>query len=228
MRYLATFVLIRRHPIRALGCLFYGLFAFVMLVTRPLPAFSSLHVPVEAPHAALWNHAYQTIPFLWRSGRQIVLHEVTLEEMERIVTRMGGKMEETTGDDSIVDGCYEAGGDRESDPAIISLVDSLRGEEAEFVFTHEYGHFVWDEFLSDAQRGRYARLWRLQRRDGHLVTHYAADSEEEGFAEAFAHFIRKPGLLKLKDARSYQFLQELTAVRRAHLKNNRDPEALPA
>ena len=41
------------------------------------------------------------------------------------------------------------------------------------------------------------------------MTEYAGDSDEEGFAEAFAYFIRKPGILRRLDGRSSIFMTEM-------------------
>ena len=44
---------------------------------------------------------------------------------------------------------------------------------------------------------------------GHrLITAYAADSVVEGFAEAFAHYLRRPWLLRRRDIDSEEFLEE--------------------
>ncbi len=99
----------------------------------------------------------------------------------------------------------------------ISLRETLHGDQAAFVFAHEYGHYVWEDLLTESQRANYGRLWRIQKRARHLVTAYARDSVEEGFAEAFAHYLRKPSLLRKRDARSSAFLADLLTHTRPHL-----------
>ena len=132
--------------------------------------------------------------------------------MERLAADLSGEDVDRS-DNSVVDGCYQNDGIAEGGAPIITLRDTLRGEQAGLVFTHEYAHFLWDEMLSDAQRARYTRLWRTQKRAHHLVTEYAQASEEEGFADSFAYFARRPALLHKRDAASAQFLRDLSAAR---------------
>jgi hypothetical protein len=53
------------------------------------------------------------------------------------------------------------------------------------------------------------RIWEQQRRNRSLVSEYAEDSVEEGFAEAFAHLLRKPERLHRRDPLSEAFLNDL-------------------
>lgn len=112
-------------------------------------------------------------------------------------------------DDSVVDGYYHEGSRNSSESPTITLRRSMPEEEAAFVFTHEYGHFIWYKKLNSEQRAEYSRIWRQLKRNGGLITRYAGDCVEEGFAEAFAYFVRKPARLKTNDARSYRFLSDI-------------------
>jgi FPC/CPF motif-containing protein YcgG len=76
---------------------------------------------------------------------------------------------------------------------------------------------IWDEVLTRNDRREYGSIWSSQRRRRSLVTEYAADSVEEGFAEAIAAYIRTPEKLRRRDLDSWQFVDDL-----AHL--NPDPE----
>src|SRR5205807_9417310 len=96
-----------------------------------------------------------------------------------------------------------------NDIPTITLRRTMPEDEAAFVFTHEFGHFVWYKILTRQQRTDYMSLWRSLKRSGELVTRYAGDSDEEGFAEAFAHFLRKPSRLRSLDPRSYRFLSNI-------------------
>ncbi len=158
----------------------------------------------------VWKKVYARISAVWKAKQKLDVREISGREMARIV-------EQTQGDDgnrdqngdTVVDGCYQNRRESEDDTARIYLSDALRGEEAALVFAHEYGHFVWDELLNDRQRDSYYLLWREQKKMEHLVTEYAAESEEEGFAEAFSYFLRKPDVLQKRDPASAKFLRSL-------------------
>jgi hypothetical protein len=185
-----------------------------LLLCSASAAFAALRVADSAPHALLWRRLYDRMPDFWKSERAVVVQEVSRAEMERLVARTGGYSGSHAHDNSVVDGCYQPNGEDENSPATITLRETLRGDEAALVFTHEYGHFAWEERLSEAQRACYRRLWREQKRARHLVTRYAGDSQEEGFAEAFAYFLQKPAALRRRDPRSWQFLNDLSTQAR--------------
>lgn len=176
-----------------------------------VPSDASLHVRDDAPHAEQWFRLYDELPDVWKTRRVIKLRELPLRDMERLIAKLNGD-DADKHDDSIVDGCYQSG-DEDEDTPIITVCDSLRGEQAGLVFTHEYGHFVWDEMLTNSERAHYTRIWRAQKRAHHLVTEYARDSDEEGFAEAFAYFLRKPAQLQKRDPASLQFCRDLLESR---------------
>ncbi len=188
----------------------HSLIALTALAGALYPAHAVLKVSTEAPRAALWQQLYDHMPTWWKSKHTVVLREVTDEEMDRLVAedqhRSPSSLQD---DDSVVDGYYQCAGDDGSIP-VITLRRTLRADAAELVFTHEYGHFVWDEKLTADERGEYRRLWVHQRRAHHLVTEYAADSPEEGFAEAYAYFIRRPAILERRDEDSYKYFQTVT------------------
>lgn len=163
-------------------------------------------------HASLWKRIYVHIPSAWKAERAVYVREVSDGEMERLVARFEGQNDQN---DSVVDGCYQGGIPREGSMAHITLRDTLRGENAGLVFTHEYGHYVWSEILTAPERARYRRIWREQLREGSLITSYAAESEEEGFAESFSYYIRKSATLRHTDYRSWQFLDNVQADREA-------------
>lgn len=185
---------------------------------RPISAAASLRIAEGSPHASLWRRLYEKMPAPWKTDRAILVEEVSDAEMEGLVARSGEA--NRADDDSVVDGCFIDGGENEGDPARITLRETLEGEEAGLVFTHEYGHFVWDSLLTNSQRTRYQRLWKTQKRAGHLVTEYAGDSEEEGFAEAFAYYLRKPETLRHSDEASWQFLHGLLTAKEARARGN--------
>jgi hypothetical protein len=178
--------------------------AVLALPARQAPA--AIDVDPNAPRADMWRKLAAGIPERWRSRQEIVVHEITGSSLESLVRTLGTVDDQGAEDPSSVDGCYQsAHGDQ---PATITLRSDMPRSEATFVFTHEYGHFVWEKELSEDQRAHYRRIWHAQRAAGHLVSDYAASEDEEGFAEAFAHYLRSPAKLKRRDARSWRFLVE--------------------
>jgi hypothetical protein len=171
------------------------------------PAYAQLRFRADTQHGGLWRRVYGELPEAWKARQVVYVREITDSEMDRFVERFEGPNDRKS--DSIVDGCYQADPASDEMAGRITLRRSLRGENAALVFTHEYGHYVWANVLSGADRLHYRRIWREQKRSGELVTEYAADSDEEGFAEAFAYFIRRPKALRRADARSWRFLTEL-------------------
>ncbi len=177
------------------------------------PADAALRMDTGSLHAPIWRKVYNDLPASWRSDKPIRVEEITDLAMAQL-TAEGDSGRNGHGDaESVVDGCFRQSDDRDDSP-IITLRESLRGEDAELVFAHEYSHFIWDEKLTDTQRRSYTALWRAQKRAGHLVTRYAADSVEEGFAEAASFFLRRPSVLRSRDPASGRFL---TGVLRAEM-----------
>ena len=160
----------------------------------------------DAAHGSLWRNLYSRLPVAWKARELVYVREVTDDDMDRFVERFEGP---NSKDNSIVDGCYQANRASDDTAGQITLRQSLRGENAALVFVHEYGHYVWSSVLTNGDRARYHRVWREQKRTRNLVTEYAGDSDEEGFAEAFAYFIRKPGILRRLDSRSSTFMTEM-------------------
>lgn len=182
------------------------LLLFVSASSRAYSLYPPLRINRYAPHASQIQKVFDRIPLIWKSPRRVLVQEVSAIEMDRMLARNGMTRPRTSED---VDGCYHGGGVDKEEPALITLRESLRTDESEAVFVHEFGHLVWDELITREQRSRYQRLWQEQRRSRHLVTVYAGENVEEGFAEAFGHFLRKPELLRKRDARSWQFLSDL-------------------
>lgn len=73
---------------------------------------------------------------------------------------------------------------------------------------HEYGHYVWFDLLSKSDRKRYKAIYDKQKAAHKLITGYAAENVEEGFAEAFAADTNAPLSLLHQDPLSYRFLAE--------------------
>lgn len=73
-------------------------------------------------------------------------------------------------------------------------------------FAHEYGHYVWFDLLTQDDRKRYKAIYEHQKSAHRLITDYAGESLEEGFAEAFSADITAPAALLHQDPLSVQFL----------------------
>jgi hypothetical protein len=202
------------------------LFAVVGIVTARL-AIAAVNVEPDAPRAELWRRLADQIPARWRSRRTVAVREVTGSSLEGLVRLLSASDDKGIQDPSSVDGCYQTAHDGQ--PATITLRRDMPRAEASLVFTHEYGHFIWENGLSDGERAHYRRIWWAQRAAGHLVTEYAASEDEEGFAEAFAHFLRNPAKLKRRDVRSWRFLHDCSAEPAPpSFGDEPDPEPTPA
>ena len=164
---------------------------------------------VGSAHGAFWRRTYSQLPAAWKAHDVVYVREVTDEDMDRFVEKFEGP---NSKDNSIVDGCYQASVAHEDVAGQITLRQSLRGENAALVFTHEYGHYIWSNLLTSADRAWYHRVWRDQKRNNSLITEYAGESDEEGFAEAFAYYIRKPSKLRHVDGRSFAYMTEMQAA----------------
>ncbi len=185
-----------------------------LIMARQSPARADLRVAASAPHAAQWRRLYERLPEAWKTGQPILLQEVSLSEMRQLVGRTGDNesSHENAGDRaSEVDGCYQSGGDDDNSPPVISLSETLQGDDINLVFVHEYAHYVWDERLTRTQQAAYRKIWREQKRARRLITEYARESDEEGFAESVAYFQCHPGELRRRDPRAYQFLTDCVA-----------------
>ena len=167
-------------------------------------AGAQLRFRTDSMHAALWRKVYTQLPPAWKAREFVYVREITDARMDRFIEQFEGANDRT---DSIIDGCYQKHADPEEMAGSITLRESLHGESAALVFIHEYGHYVWGNVLNSVERSRYRRLWRDQKRANRLVTDYAGESDEEGFAEAFAYFIRRPATLRRQDPRSSRFLE---------------------
>ena len=97
---------------------------------------------------------------------------------------------------------------------VITLRDVSTTSDVSATFAHEYGHFVWANILTPAQRDRYGAIYRTQRSAHHLISQYAAVSVQEGFAEAFSFYIRDQACLAKADPLSCVYLTSLLPPRK--------------
>jgi len=75
--------------------------------------------------------------------------------------------------------------------AVIWLSRSLWGDTAAIGHwsLHEYGHIVYYDHLTVDKQAAWQGLWSAAKARGELPSAYAAISEYEGFAEAFAAYV---------------------------------------
>ena len=181
------------------------------LLISAAPAQASLRILDTPRHAALWQRIYDHLPTLWKTDQPVRVEELPIEELnanqDEADSRDVNDEESDNHNRELADGEFIEDDDSDAPPTI-RLANSLNDEHSGLVFAHEYGHFVWNDKLTRAQRRAYRHLWWRQMRAGHLVTDYASDSTEEGFAEAFSYFLQKPDQLKRKDIESYRFLTQ--------------------
>lgn len=176
------------------------------------PSFATLRIADNAPHAALWQQVYDELPSCWKSDRAITVRELPSAEMAALITRNGGRVSPSRIGNGIgVDGCYQKDCNSKTNAGTICLCLN-QGTQAELVFAHEYGHFIWDEKLTKAHRASFKRLWQKETRAGRLITKYAGENVEEGFAEVVAYFLRQPDDLYQREPESLLFLQSLPGM----------------
>ncbi len=107
-----------------------------------------------------------------------------------------------TSDDDI-DGIYI-----DEDPQTIALLKDGPSGNLQMTFAHEFGHLVWVHILTDKQRDQFCRIYGGEDK-ADLITEYAADSPEEGFAEAFSFYALKRSKLADKDPEEYRYLAQI-------------------
>ena len=139
------------------------------------------------------------------------LREVSDAEMDRLAREDPDEARREDEESTAVEGMFFT--DRDGNP-IITLRRSLSDRKAARVFAHELGHVVWDTLLSRDERRRYAAAYRASRDAGRLVSEYAAESLEEGFAESFGMFVREPDTLRRRDEAAHAILEALSAPKK--------------
>lgn len=167
------------------------------------PAAASLAIsapsPAEAQSLQLWYA--RTVPVSLRPAQPFSVRVLTPDEMANYL-RADGKDDADAGSDmgsDSVDGVFD------TDPDVVTLRQEADGQPDLWTFAHELGHAVWMHTLSRADRKTYSALYNTQKRAHHLVTRYAAQNTEEGFAEAYSFYVCGPPMLAARDPLSFQF-----------------------
>jgi len=138
----------------------------------------------------------------------LLVRIVSPKQMAAIVSQGGVAPPSARADDEDdeIDGLYD------SPPPTITMVSGEDSDaEFELTFVHEYGHHVWLTFLGDWDRSQYGQIYARSLAAHQLVSEYATDSVEEGFAESFAYFIMEPRTLLKRDPASYLYMKSLAA-----------------
>ena len=167
------------------------------------PASAQIVVSSPAPAEAQTLTAWYThhIPARFRATSRLTIRELPEAEMNTYLHGGSDDASHSEGDDMAdIDGVYESHPDR-----MALRLPPAHGIDM-FTFAHEYGHYVWFRLLSDDDRHRYEVLYKRRRAAGRLVTRYAENGVEEGFAEAFSFYVAQPPILAARDPEAFQFL----------------------
>jgi hypothetical protein len=191
--------------------LLFLLLASAKVVCGSLKSDTLPGMEANSRHAALWQQIYDRLPPVWKTRKSILVQEVTdavlndpqgQEDLD-FQNRDHHSAESLEGD-------YTEPEEETRQPSRIRVLDSLDDEESGLTFAHEYGHFIWNEKLTPPQQRAYERVWRRQKQAGRLITDYAGEEPEEGFAEAFSYFLQQPDELQRRDNRSWRYLRSLS------------------
>lgn len=202
MRHFSSFVPTRRlvHAVARVAII------ATLLVNVPHVTAADTDLIANDDRGPIWKTVLSRMPETWKSARRVVVHWVSNREMDRLVAD-DSDGDNQRGDGSTVQGFYDrAKGDT---PATITIRADLPADEAKFVLSHEFAHMVWDDVLLRSQRADYRDIWSQQRHLRKLVSRYAGESPEEGFAEAVASYIWKNAWLKKRDDLSYDFVADI-------------------
>ena len=193
---------------------YFRLLLCLLVLSQMQVALAQLQFEQQSQRTEVWREAYMKVPTIWKAQMPIHVMEVSNTEMKRYVEQFQHRTQQAS---AVVDGYYQ-GKMADSTPARIVLIDSLARDNGAFVFTHEYGHYVWSELLDANERLQYQTIWSEQKTNKRLITDYASTNEEEGFAEAFAYYLRNKSALRHKDERSYQFLLGIEKTNKVSVK----------
>ena len=149
------------------------------------------------------------VPQVFTSNRTVLIRIVSSQQLQSDTSTTESPAADSFG---TIDGYYRSGGNNLQADGEIEVSSDLRGTKLSMVLAHEYGHFVWFERMTAAQRKAYREVWTKDKRSDQLVSTYATVSPREGFAEAFSWYIYRQRLLKQRDMRSWQFITHLASA----------------
>lgn len=195
-------------------------FALIIALAFALAVFGQTRADLllrggQSSQQAQLQQVYNSqIPSVLKSSAPLPVTILGDHDMLLYITHGQNYQASDADDDDTIDGIYE---DR---PSRITLRGSTDSTDLPYTFAHEYGHYVWQTFMTKADRSRYARIYKHQLKAHHLVTDYAATDLDEGFAEAFSFYIVNKPELNRRDDQSCQFLDDLLAKMTAAHKSN--------
>jgi hypothetical protein len=182
-----------------------GLALGLSLLTASTCASADVVVTGGSPvqqHALLDIYA-TWIPQAWHTHVSINVNILTDRDMNAYIHDGEPPGASNSEDDNSIDGIFE------DHPARITLRGSADPNEFPMTFAHEYGHYVWQEEMSQQDHARYSEIYNRQREAHQLVTDYAATELDEGFAEAVSYYLLNRPVLEERDAASAHFLDDI-------------------
>lgn len=180
------------------------LFATFVLLLCPVHADAQMTVagPASPTAYALTAWAAKHVPAKFGAKESLEVSPLSEDGMDDYLRDGDNPEDKSQGDDDEIDGVFV------NHPPRILLRIHPSGRLDFDTFAHEYGHYVWFDLLTKDDRARYKTLYEKQKTAHKLITSYAAESVEEGFAEAFATEINAPAALLHTDPLSARFLAE--------------------
>lgn len=179
--------------------------ALLLLLARP----SSAQMSVTGPSTpavqtlAAWSRLH--IPARFQVRRKVEVQPLSDAAMDDYL-HTDPDSSDANNESNSEDSASEIDGVFTDNPPQIFLRVSNPARIDYATFAHEYGHYVWFDLLTKDDRKRYKAIYERQKAAHRLITDYAAESLEEGFAEAFSADIMTPAALLHQDPFSYQFL----------------------
>ncbi len=187
--------------------LFLG--ALLLLLPRQAPAQISVSGPATPAANALTAWSRLHIPAKFQTHGKVEvqpLSDAAMDDYLHSDPDNDAESGDANNDSHSEDSAEEIDGVFTDDPPQIYLRVSDPAQIDYATFAHEYGHYVWFDLLTNADRKRYKAIYEHQKAAHRLISDYAGESLEEGFAEAFSADIVTPAALLHQDPLSYQFL----------------------
>ena len=183
--------------------------ALLLLLCRPAPAQISVADPSAPAAHTLTSWSRLHIPAKFQTHDKVEvqpLSDAAMDDYLHSDPDNDAESGDANNDSNSEDSAEEIDGVFTDDPPQIFLRVSDPSQIDYATFAHEYGHYVWFDLLTDTDRKRYKVIYERQKAAHRLISDYAGESLEEGFAEAFSADIVTPAALLHQDPLSYQFL----------------------
>jgi len=163
--------------------------------------------PPSPTGRALMAWAAKHVPAKFQAREPLEVSPLSESGMDDYLRDGDNPQNKSQGDDDEIDGVFVNHPPR----ILLRIPDSGRVDFD--TLAHEYGHYVWFDLLSKDDRNRYKALYEKQKSAHKLITSYAAESVEEGFAEAFSAEMTAPAALLRTDPLSARFLADWSLKR---------------